>query len=82
MKSDRIVFRHCQKTVECYSLDGSWHASVQGVKNPRGPFDTPGRAVQEGIAVAEKHNHIHKRVKSTRSKKNPKLQEILRKASR
>lgn len=81
MKTDRIIFRHCAKTVECYHLDGSWHAAVQGERNPRGPFESPGKAVQEGISVAEKHGQIKRRLNG-KKKPNPDLRAILRKASK
>lgn len=76
MKDQRIVFRHRSKTVECWSTDGKWSCAVQGEKNPRGPFRSPGAAVQEGIEVAEKHSQIKRRMGA------PKLSDILRKASR
>ncbi len=80
MKKNRIVFRHASKTIECYETDGSWHCSVQGEKKPRGPFKSPGKAVQEGIAVAEKHAAIRDRVDRRRESKQV-LADIMRKAS-
>ena len=78
-KSNRIVFRHQSKTIECYELDGSWHCCVQGEKNPRGPFKSPGKAVQEGITTAEKHSAIRGRIQ--KRKKSTPLDSIMRKAS-
>jgi hypothetical protein len=89
-KSQRIVFRHCQKTVECYTVetDPGWMCSVQGEKNPRGPFTTPGEAVSEGIAVASQQHHVRARMKDKKVRarvatiKHPTLASILRKAEK
>lgn len=88
-KSNRIVFRHCKKTVECYTVetDPGWMCAVQGEKNPRGPFKSPGEAVEEGIAVASKQHHVRARMKHQKVNKakvasirNPTLASIMRKA--
>ncbi len=78
-KANRIVFRHRNKTIECYELDGAWHCSVQGEKAPRGPFKSPGKAVQEGISTAEKHSAIRGRIQQRRQ--STQLDAIIRKAS-
>lgn len=82
MKYARIIFRHRNKTIECFEEDGCWHCAVQGEKNPRQPFKTPGEAVQEGINVAEKHAAIRSRLQRKKVKsKQTALASIMRKAS-
>lgn len=82
MKFARIVFRHRDKTIECFEADGCWQCSVQGEKNPRHPFKSPGEAVQEGINVTEKHAAIRSRLQRKKTKlKQPALASIMRKAS-
>lgn len=50
----RIVFRHHKNTVDVFQeRDGSWYVSVQGEEEARGPFTSPGKAVEGGIAGAE-----------------------------
>ncbi len=81
MKTNRIVFRHKNKTIECFEEDGCWKCAVQGENNPRGPFKSPGEAVQEGIGVAEKQSAIRRRIKGKKSRQQPGLAAIMRKAS-
>lgn len=55
----RIVFRHHKGTVDVFQdQSGSWYCSVQGEDGHRGPFPTPGRAVEEGITGAEKRAQV------------------------
>lgn len=77
-KTNRIIFRHHEKTIECYELDGAWRCAVQGEKRARGPFKSPGKAVQEGISTAEKHAAIRGRIEH---RKSTSLNAIMRKAS-
>lgn len=50
----RIIFRHHKTTVDVFPEGpSSWYCSVQGDQQARGPFETPGKAVEAGIAGAE-----------------------------
>lgn len=83
MKKDRIVFRHRSRTVEVYSDDGAWRGAIQGEKEPRGPFKTPGSAVQACIEATEKQAHIRKRQeKKSPGRQSGHLQDMLRKAAK
>lgn len=87
MKSERIVFRCYGQTVECYLLDGSWWCAVQGETEARGPFKSSGKAVEQGLTVAEKARAIRRRIKkrkvsATRSTPNTSLKALIRKATK
>lgn len=71
--TSRIVFRHAKSTLDVFRAeDGSWYCSVQGEESDRGPFQTPGKAIEAGIDGAEQRAQAkaaqpkrkHKRKKS------------------
>ena len=74
MKEGRIVFRHQKTTVEAYKSDDRWVVSVQGEEELRGPFDSPGKAVEAGIEGAEARS----KARSQRPKRKKKTAPTLR----
>ena len=48
------MFRHKATTVDVFTRDDGWYATVQGGE-AIGPYQTGGKAVEAGISGAEEH---------------------------